>query len=151
MSVQRGAELPRLRSSVELGTHNLIRIMPAEGNSDTISRSSDGETLFLFTGGSFMQLTSAAIQILPMNADNAEVVRIVDEAIAFIKSFGLHTVVGPFETTVEGDYDTIMKIISEVTRISLAAGAEEIMTYVKICAKNEGNVMTIDEKTQKHN
>ena len=40
--------LPRLRSSVELGTHNLIRIMPAEGNSDTISRSSDGKTLFYF-------------------------------------------------------------------------------------------------------
>lgn len=98
-----------------------------------------------------MQLTSAAIQILPMNADNTEVIRIVDEAIAFIKSFGLHTVVGPFETTVEGDYDTIMKIISEVTRISLKAGAEEIMTYVKICAKNDGDVLTIDEKTQKHN
>lgn len=98
-----------------------------------------------------MKLTSAAIQILPMNADNCEVVRIVDEAIAYIKSFGLNTTVGPFETTVEGDYDTIMKIISEVTRISLKAGAEEIMTYVKICAKAEGNVMTIDEKTKKHN
>ena len=59
-----------------------------------------------------MNLTSAAIQILPMNADNNEVIRVVDEAIAFIKSFGLHTVVGPFETTVEGDYDTIMKIIT---------------------------------------
>ncbi len=98
-----------------------------------------------------MNLTSAAIQILPMNADNSEVIRIVDEAIAFIKSFGLHTVVGPFETTVEGDYDTIMKIVSEVTRISLGAGAEEIMTYVKICAKNDGDVLTINEKTEKHN
>lgn len=98
-----------------------------------------------------MQLTSAAIQILPMNADTQEVVRVVDEAIAYIKSFGLNTVVGPFETTVEGDYDTVMKIISEVTRISLKAGAEEIMTYVKICAKNEGDVLTIDEKTKKHN
>lgn len=97
-----------------------------------------------------MQLASAAIQILPMNKDNAEVVRIVDEAIAYIKSFELHTEVGPFETTVEGDYDTIMNIISNVTKISLAAGADEIMTYVKICAKAEGNVMTIDEKTKKH-
>lgn len=112
-----------------------------------------GRPHFYFTakGEKTMQLTSAAIQILPMNADNSEVIRIVDEAIAFIKSFGLHTVVGPFETTVEGDYDTIMKIISEVTRISLKAGAEEIMTYVKICAKNQGDVLTINEKTQKHN
>ena len=98
-----------------------------------------------------MQLTSAAIQVLPMNANNEEVVRIVDEAIAYIKSFKLNTTVGPFETTVEGDYDTIMKIISEVTRISLKAGADEIMTYIKICAKAEGDVMTIDEKTKKHN
>ena len=33
-----------------------------------------------------------------------DLIRIVDEAIAYIKSFGLHTEVGPFETTVEGDY-----------------------------------------------
>ncbi|MBR5514801.1 MAG: thiamine-binding protein [Clostridia bacterium] len=98
-----------------------------------------------------MQLTSAAIQVLPMNADNKEVVRIVDEAIAYIKSYNLNTTVGPFETTVEGDYDTIMKMISEVTRICLKAGADEIMTYVKICAKAQGSVMTIDEKTKKHN
>ncbi len=96
-----------------------------------------------------MQLTSAAIQILPMTSSDAEVVRIVDEAIAYIKSFGLHTEVGPFETTVEGDYDTVMEIIKNVTRISLEAGAEKIMTYVKICAA-VGDVMTIDEKTKKH-
>ena len=51
---------------------------------------------------------SVAIQVLPNVVDNDELIRIVDEAIAYIKSFGLHTVVGAFETTVEGDYDTLM-------------------------------------------
>lgn len=97
-----------------------------------------------------MNLASAAIQVLPMNCDNAEVVRIVDEAIAYIKSFKLSTTVGPFETTVEGDYDTIMTIISNVSKICLQAGCGEIMTYVKICAASDHSVMTIEQKTAKH-
>lgn len=98
-----------------------------------------------------MGLASVAIQVLPMDSDNDEVVRIVDEAIAYIKSFGLHTVVGPFETTVEGDYDTLMEIVTGVTRIGLEAGAPEIMAYVKIsAAAADADVMTIDYKTAKH-
>lgn len=43
--------------------------------------------------------TSSAIQVLSKVATNDETVRMVDEVIAYIKSFGLHTEVGPFETT----------------------------------------------------
>ena len=49
---------------------------------------------------------SIAIQVLPEAANDDELIRIVDEVIAFIKSSGLHCHVGPFETTIEGDdYD----------------------------------------------
>lgn len=54
---------------------------------------------------------SIAIQVLPKAATNEETISAVDEVIGYIKSFGLHTVVGPFETTVEGDYDTLMEIV----------------------------------------
>lgn len=96
-----------------------------------------------------MGLASVAIQVLPMNKDNDEVVRIVDEAIAYLKGFGLNTVVTPFETVVEGDYETLMEMVQEVSKIALKAGAGEVMTYVKICVGND-SVMTIDEKTAKH-
>ena len=57
---------------------------------------------------------SIAIQVLPKVATNEETVRSVDEAIAYIKSFGLHMEVGPFETTVEGNYDTLMEIVKRL-------------------------------------
>ena len=92
---------------------------------------------------------SVAIQVLPNVVDNDELIRIVDEAIPYIKSFGLHTVVGAFETTVEGDYDTLMEIVKGCSRICVEAGAPGVMTYVKINFNPEG-VLTIDQKTAKH-
>lgn len=92
---------------------------------------------------------SVAIQVLPNVVDNDELIRIVDEAIAYIKSFGLHTVVGAFETTIEGDYDTLMEIVKGCSRICVEAGAPGVMTYVKINFNPEG-VLTIDQKTTKH-
>lgn len=92
---------------------------------------------------------SVAIQVLPNVVDNDELIRIVDEAIAYIKSFGLHTVVGAFETTVEGDYDTLMEIVKGCSRICVEVGAPGVMTYVKINFNPEG-VLTIDQKTAKH-
>ena len=92
---------------------------------------------------------SVAIQVLPNVVDNDELIRIVDEAIAYIKSFGLHTVVGAFETSVEGDYDTLMEIVKGCSRICVEAGAPGVMTYVKINFNPEG-VLTIDQKTAKH-
>ena len=46
---------------------------------------------------------SIAIQVLPKAENDTELVRIVDEVIAYIKSCGLRCEVGPFETTIEGD------------------------------------------------
>ena len=92
---------------------------------------------------------SIAIQVLPTVATNEELIPIVDEAIAYIKSFGLHTVVGPFETTVEGDYDTLMEILKGCSQICIQAGAPSVMTYAKINLCPEG-VLTIDQKTAKH-
>ena len=93
---------------------------------------------------------SVAIQVLPTVQEDDEVVRIVDEVIAYINSFGLHTEVGPFETTIEGDYDTLMEIVKGCQLIAAKAGAPAMMTYVKICYKPEGGVLTIDQKVTKH-
>lgn len=76
-----------------------------------------GKTLvFIKKKGSRTMNASVAIQVLPNVTDDEEVIRIVDEVIAYIKSFGLSTYVGPFETTIEGDYDQLMEIVAVVRR-----------------------------------
>ena len=54
---------------------------------------------------------SIAIQVLPKVSEEEELIRIVDSVIDYIKSTGLNYSVGPFETTIEGDYDELMDIV----------------------------------------
>lgn len=91
---------------------------------------------------------SVAIQVLP-KVEGDETLRIVDAVIAYIKSSGLRYVVGPFETTIEGDYDTLMEIVRQCALICVREGAPSVMSYVKI-SYNPNGVWTIDEKTAKH-
>lgn len=94
---------------------------------------------------------SVAIQVLPQVIDDEETIRIVDEVIAYIKSFGLSTYVGPFETTIEGDYDKLMEIVAGCQKVAIAAGGcEQVFTYVKIAYKPEGDVLSIEKKVSKH-
>lgn len=93
---------------------------------------------------------SVAIQVLPGVQGDKEVVRIVDEVIAYIKSTGLNCYVGPFETTIEGDYDQLMDIVKECQHIAIKAGCESVSAYVKIAYRPEGDVLSIDEKVTKH-
>lgn len=93
---------------------------------------------------------SVAIQVLPNVTEDEEVIRIVDECIAYIKSFGLSTYVGPFETTIEGDYDQLMEIVAGCQKIAIQAGCNQVSAYVKIVYKPEGEVLTIEKKVSKH-
>lgn len=93
---------------------------------------------------------SLAIQILPHVDGEEEVIRVVDEVIAYIKSTGLHTFVGPFETTVEGDFDTIMEIAKECQLVAVRAGSPSVSTYIKVSYKPNGEVLSIDKKVTKH-
>lgn len=93
---------------------------------------------------------SVAIQVLPTVTSDEEVVRIVDEVIAYIKSTGNSCYVDPFETTIEGDYDELMDIVKECQHIAAKAGCPALMSYVKISYKPNGEVLTIDQKVTKH-
>lgn len=92
---------------------------------------------------------SVAIQVLPKVATNEETIRIVDEVIKFIKSFDVKMEVGPFETTIEGDYEVLMDIVKGCPKVCAEAGAPGVMTYVKINYV-PGGVLTIEEKCAKH-
>ena len=94
---------------------------------------------------------SVAIQLLPEAKDDEELIRIVDEVIAYIKSTGLHCVVGPFETTIEGEsYDQLMDIVKECQHVAVRAGAPKVSAYVKIVYRPEGEILTIDRKISKY-
>ena len=93
---------------------------------------------------------SLAIQVLPMPAAGDEVLRIVDSVIAYIKSTGLKTHVGPFETVIEGDFDKLMDIAKECQLICIREGAANILTYMKMAYNPNGGVWTIDDKIAKH-
>lgn len=93
---------------------------------------------------------SVAIQSLPEAKNDEELIRIVDEVIAYIKSTGLNYYVGPFETTIEGEYDTLMDIVKECQHIAIRAGAPSVAAYIKVSYKPEGEILTIEKKVSKY-
>ena len=98
---------------------------------------------------------SLAIQVLPQSAAGDEVLRIVDKVIGYIKSTGLKSVVGPFETVIEGDFEKLMEIAAECQRICIREGARPaspggLLTYMKMAYNPNGGVWSIDEKIAKH-
>ena len=92
---------------------------------------------------------SLAIQVLP-KVEGEEVIRVVYEVIAYIKSTGLNTFVGPFETTIEGDFDQLMDIAKECQKICIRAGAPSVMSYMKVAYNPGEGVWSIDKKVTKH-
>ncbi|MBF7104209.1 thiamine-binding protein [Pediococcus pentosaceus] len=94
--------------------------------------------------------TSVAIQVLPIMEDEKKLVAAVDQAIKYIKSTGVNYQVGAFETTLECDYDQLVEIVKNITKITADAGAPQVMSYVKINYKPEGQVLGTHEKTDKY-
>ena len=92
---------------------------------------------------------SIAIQVLPEVAGE-DVIRIVDSVIGYIKSTGLVMHVGPFETTVEGDFETLMGIVKEAQLICIREGAPGVISYIKIFYNPGAGVWSIDKKISKH-
>lgn len=92
---------------------------------------------------------SIAIQILPKVKDE-EVFDLVDKVIDYISSTGLNYVVGPFETTVEGDFETLMEIIRKSHEIIIDSGVEDVSAYIKTSFTSGEEFWSIDEKTKKH-
>lgn len=92
---------------------------------------------------------SLAIQVLPA-VEGEEVIRVVDAVIAYIKESGLNYFVGPFETTIEGDFDALMEIAKECQKICIKEGAPSVMTYMKMAYNPSAGVWSIDKKVTKH-
>lgn len=94
---------------------------------------------------------SVAIQVLPMDAgSDEETIRVVDAVIAEIEKYDVYPYVGPFETAIEGDYDTCMEVLKRCQLVAAEAGCGQVMTFAKINYKPSGDVLSTERKVSKY-
>ncbi len=92
-------------------------------------------------------IVNIALQILP-TSKNIHPYKLVDAAIATIATSGLKYKVTPFETVMEGSYDEIMDVVKQAQQACYDAGAESLMTYIKI--QSSVDDVTIEDKMEKY-
>ncbi len=88
-----------------------------------------------------------ALQVLPTST-TVHPYLLVDKAIEVIKKSGLRYKVTPFETVMEGSYDEIMEVVKLAQEACYEAGAETMMTYIKIQSSRKD--VSIDDKMEKY-
>ena len=92
-----------------------------------------------------MASITVSFEVLPGGlATKQEVYHAVDAAIAVVARSGLPYKVSPMETTIEGEYDTIMALIKQAQEAVLTAGADRVFTLIKVDYNPRGS--TIAEK-----
>ncbi len=93
--------------------------------------------------------SSISFQVLPKTTTDKKTIKIVDKVITMIKKSGVNYVVGPMETTMEGDLETLFQIVKKAQYLCIKAGAKSVFTNVKIVYNPKG-VLTIEQKIKKH-
>jgi len=93
--------------------------------------------------------SSVSFQVLPKTSSDQETIKIVDKVITMIKKSGVNYEVGPMETTMEGDLETLFQIVKKAQYLCIKEGAENVFTNVKIIYNPKG-VLTIEQKVKKH-
>ncbi len=94
-----------------------------------------------------MPVCNVSLQVIPL-ADQQEVYPIVDRVIDLIAASGVKYTVGPMETTMEGDLKELLNIVRNAQAICTTAGAERVLSVVKIDYSTKG--VTNDEKVGKY-
>ncbi|HLP04537.1 MAG TPA: thiamine-binding protein [Paludibacter sp.] len=93
------------------------------------------------------KIVNVALQILP-SSKTIHPYALVDKAIEVIAASGLRYKVTPFETVMEGSYDKIMEVVKQAQEACYAAGADSLMTYVKI--QTSKTDVSIEDKMGKY-
>lgn len=93
------------------------------------------------------KIVNIALQVLP-SSSSIHPYTLVDKAIEVIAASGLKYKVTPFETVMEGTYEDIMKVVKQAQEACYEAGAESMMTYIKIQSSRKD--VSIDDKMEKY-
>ncbi|MEA1975347.1 MAG: thiamine-binding protein [Bacillota bacterium] len=91
--------------------------------------------------------TNVSLQVLPVVPEE-EIYTVVDEVIKYIDSTGVNYVVGPMETTMQGELEVLLEIVKKAQEICVNCGAKRVVSVVKIDYKETG--VTIEEKINKY-
>jgi len=94
-----------------------------------------------------MAKVNVSLQVIP-NVPEERIYPVVDKVIEMIAKSGVKYEVGPMETTMEGELDTLLEIVKKAQYICTAEGAKRVLSVVKIDYKEEG--VTMDEKISKY-
>lgn len=86
-----------------------------------------------------------AIQVLPLGISKEEAYRIIDKAIHAIELSGLAFRVCPFETVIEGGYEEVMGLVSDIQNTCKEAGAEEVLINMKLQRNFQTDVFIADK------
>ena len=89
---------------------------------------------------------SIALQVLPLS-QGIDRIAVIDKVIAYLQTQGVTMVVTSFETVIEGEFDELMRILKEALEVA-GQGVDNVFVNVKI---NVGEILSIDEKLEKHN
>ncbi|NLL04970.1 MAG: thiamine-binding protein [Clostridiaceae bacterium] len=94
-----------------------------------------------------MNNVNVSLQVIP-NVPEEQIYPVVDKVIEMIDRSGVKYEVGPMETTMEGNLDTLLEIVKKAQNICVEEGANRVVSVVKIDYKVEG--VTMDEKISKY-
>lgn len=90
---------------------------------------------------------NVSLQIIPQVPD-ADLYPLVDRVIGMIRDSGVKYVVGPMETTMEGELHALLGIVERAQDLCFQHGATRVLAVVKIDCKPGG--ATIDEKIARY-
>ena len=88
---------------------------------------------------------NVAVQVLPLHED---AYRMVGRAIGVIADSGVKYEVDPMETVMEGPLDTLLEVAKQAHLACFEAGAERVVTLIKIGDSTTGT--SIEEKVAKY-
>jgi len=94
-----------------------------------------------------MAAANLSLQVIPV-IEEEKVYPVVDRVIEYIKSRGIKHLVGPMETTMEGELEELLEVVLRAQEICVGQGAGRVITVVKIDYRPGG--VTMEEKVGKY-
>ena len=92
-------------------------------------------------------IINASVQVVPLTRTK-DPYPLIDEAIALIQQSGLKYLVGALETTIEGEYEPVQKLIREIEDFCYSQNEIQFLIYKKIHLCGGQNIL-IEDKTGK--
>lgn len=95
-----------------------------------------------------MKNSLISIQIIPKPKNGESVIPYVDEAIRIIQESGVKYEVHPLETTMEGDLQQLLQVITKMNDRMIEMGSSNVISQIKILYQPSG--ITMDQLTEKY-